>query len=80
MYRLLKVFISHNLRLVILILFSLLIVLLSTLFYVTSLTQSHSAIEAEISEAMFRAARHTAKNIEMHLQKYDEPLEEAYLS
>jgi len=47
---------------------------------VTSLTQSHSAIEAEISEAMFRAARHTAKNIEMHLQKYDEPLEEAYLS
>lgn len=80
MYRLLKTFLSHHLRLVILILFSLLIVLLSTLFYLTSLTQSHSAIEAEINEAMFRAARHTAKNIEMTLHKSDSLLSKETLN
>ena len=80
MYRLLKTFLSHHLRLVILILFSLLIVLLSTLFYLTSLTQSHNAIEAEINEAMFRAARHTAKNIEMTLYKSDSSLSKETLN
>lgn len=80
MYRLLKKFITHHLHLVTLILFSLLIVSISSLFYLTNLAQSHDALEAEINESMLRVTQQTAKNIEIHMQKNTVPLEPKLLN
>lgn len=76
MYRLLK----NNFYLVMLMLFSLFIVSISSLFYLTSLAQSNEALEAEINESMLRATQQTAKNIEIHVQKNPAPLEEKELN
>jgi len=65
---LVKRIIAHHLRRIFLTLFGIFIVLMSSVFYLTSHYHSHDALEDEASKAMLQHIEETAKNIDMQLQ------------